>query len=182
MNNIMIAIERLSDSEDAALLSIGAVMFNEKELGNVFYQSIAMKDSYYYGDISINKINWLLSLSKMQQAEYINKNLSLDLKLAIKKLNEFICKNEVCEPIKIWAKTKQDISVLRAAYSRIDMQTAWRFDNEYSASEIIDCELMNYDHRYNTLSKAVCMAKEITKQNKSKKYFYKVINWIKKWN
>lgn len=58
MNNVMLDFETLDTSPDAAIISIGAVFFNEKSLGETFYTVIEINDAVKHGSVSDYTMDW----------------------------------------------------------------------------------------------------------------------------
>lgn len=125
MKNIMLDIETLGSSSNAAIISIGAVYFDKQGLGKEFYRNIDFDSSLLAGGTVCGEtLKWWF-----QQNEYARSSLLTNQKPLRDVLIEF---REFCDPeAKMWGNgVGFDNTILASAYKRLYMNTPWAFYND----------------------------------------------------
>ena len=70
MKNIMIDLETMGSGSNAAIVSVGAVVFDENGIGATFYRKVSLKDSVSLGlDIDTDTVLWWMKQSDEARAE-----------------------------------------------------------------------------------------------------------------
>lgn len=124
MKNIMIDIETMGNTANAAIISIGAVYFDEKQTGAEFYKRVSLESSVMAGlEMDASTVLWWLKQSDAARKEFEAKGDPIFL--VLKKLSEFI------EPdCFIWGNGASFDNVIVAnAYTKCNMKTPWKFYN-----------------------------------------------------
>jgi len=137
MNDIMIDLETLSTRHDAAIVSIGACYFDIQtgEIGNTFYQTIAMQDSQYFGHISADTVRWWLTQNDEARSAISQPNNQLEINDALSEFDKFRLGGS-----KLWSNGSSfDLVILRNAYARcLWNKTPWEYWEERDTRTIVD--------------------------------------------
>lgn len=138
--DLMIDLETLSTRHDAAIISIGACYFDIEtgEIGNTFYQTIAMKDSPYFGHISADTVRWWLTQNQAARDAVSQPNGQLEINDALAEFDKFRLGGS-----KLWSNGSSfDMVILRNAYARcLWHKTPWEYWEERDTRTIVDlCE------------------------------------------
>lgn len=126
-NQVMIDLETMSLSKNAAIISIGAVRFNGDNgtLGDTFYRVVNLKSSQRAGgEIEATTVMWW-----MQQSDAARLALAGDdgilIEPALKEFNEWIRKEST---IGIWGNGADfDNVVLENTYHRLSWTPPWTY-------------------------------------------------------
>lgn len=140
MNQLMIDIETLSTSKNAAIVSIGAVFFNIEtgELGRHFYQLVSQKSCVDLGlDVNAETLAWW-----QKQADEVRIALNsihgVHLAVALYNLNRFIT-SECDDKAVVWGNGPSfDCAILATAFNAVDMKLPWRYSNERCVRTMVD--------------------------------------------
>ena len=132
MNNVMIDIETMGSGSSAAIVSIGAVYFDEKGLGEEFYINVDLATAMEKGgEIDGDTVMWWLG--QAQEARQSLKGNLHDIGVALFKLSLFLGAEdgEINEQLKVWGNGAGfDNVILAGAYSRCQIQLPWKFWND----------------------------------------------------
>ena len=131
-DQVMIDIETLSTHPNAAILSIGAVLFNIKtqKITGQFEIAIRMESSPSYGHISPETVSWWMQRPEQARQE-ATKGEEHTILGALNHLEYWIKQN--CDPktVKIWSKSPAfDLVILASAYRRFNKKPPWHYHNE----------------------------------------------------
>lgn len=125
MRNIMIDIESLGTRNTSVILSIGAIEFDETQIGDSFYTRIDIDSCLEHGlTIDGSTLEWWMS-----QADDAKRVFDEPGKLLVPALldlqSAFSWKDKL-----VWANgTSFDISILEHAYTKCKLKTPWMFYN-----------------------------------------------------
>ncbi len=142
MNNIMLDLETMGSSSDAAIVSIGACFFEPKTglIGQCFECVIDLGDAGHYGDIDGNTVLWWLK----QESEARDKLQAIDamgLGEALHRFRVFVVENAKNNMVKVWGNGSSfDCVILRNAYKHCigDVYTPWKYWNERDVRTVVD--------------------------------------------
>ncbi len=127
-NNIMLDIETLGISSNAAIISIGAVKFNLETftIGDEFYQIADLKSSMDLGlEVDAETILWWMGQS--EEAKAVFKDSSLDIKTILYVFSDWLTINPI-----IWGNGAVfDNVILSNAYKKASMKRPWSYKNDY---------------------------------------------------
>ncbi|WP_337049237.1 3'-5' exonuclease [Serratia fonticola] len=132
MQHIMLNLETMDKTPTAAIVAIGAVVFDfdTGALGNRFYQRVDLKSSQQCGGtIGADTVKWWLRRSVEARSE-ITTDDAVHIRQALGELGCFILRNSPHSDNFIWAKgTDFDIPIIISAMDRIGLMPTWRFRN-----------------------------------------------------
>lgn len=120
MSNVMLDIETLGTEPGAAVVSVGAVRFDETGVGAEFMSLIDLESSEEAGlEIDAETLKWWLTQSDAAQEQLISED---DLDSVLSHLSEFIGEAHV------WANSPAfDCTILGHAYNAVDQEPPWRY-------------------------------------------------------
>lgn len=174
MYNLMLDLETLGTESNAAILSIGASLFdmNSGRIADTFYQVIDLQSSIDHGKVEAETLKWWLKQNKGAQKIFFD-NDAVILKDALFALSLFV-KNNSDENLQVWSNGASfDISILNFAYSRHKLKAPWNFRNErdvrtivYLAKEISKVDVTKsldfLGERHNALDDAIYQSKYVS--------------------
>ena len=125
MKNIMIDLETMGNGSNAAIISIGAVYFDETGLGNEFYKKISLESSVAAGlEMDADTVLWWMNQHKDARKEFEEKGDPLFL--VMKQLANFI-EEDCC----IWGNGAAfDNVILKNAFQKCNISIPWKFSND----------------------------------------------------
>lgn len=150
---LMIDLETMATNKDAAILSIGAVVFDifytqsEETLRQYsFYTTVSLEDNMRLGrKVSASTIIWWLRQSSEARMALFENNVNL-LK-ALDDLRQFI---ELHKPTHVWAKGPTfDIDIMKDAFEAQRMRWPFEFWMERCVRTIEDAAYPNGDDKPN---------------------------------
>ncbi len=130
MNNVMLDIETLGVTPGSVVLSIGAVEFDQSNLGDVFHMGISVQDSTINGlHVDAGTAVWWLGQDQDAQAAILK---MLEGALPLDQVLDKFAKS-----FKDWGKKKLwcngasfDIPILVAAHKAVGKIQPWKYYNE----------------------------------------------------
>jgi hypothetical protein len=176
--HLMIDLETLSLRQDAAILSIGAVLFNietgEIETDNL-HIGIAMLDQPNYGHIDPDTVAWWLKQPNeaQQSITHLTRHGML-LADALEELRFFVENLTNPEHVRVWSNGATfDIVTLDNAYARHGKRSPWNFWNHRDVRTIVEMgrTLLDFDPKHdmpfegiqhNALADAIHQAKYVS--------------------
>ncbi len=162
LNDVMLDLETVGQGSKAAIVSIGAVLFNPMtgETGAEFYQAVNLNSSAHYGDIDASTIRWWMKQSKEAQAVFNEDNL-MTLKTTLEAFDAWLRDNTNRDPkygnstANIWGNGVDfDNVILSNAYKAVGMKQPWAFFNQSDVRTLVELgkKLRNIDPK-NTLER-----------------------------
>ena len=138
---IMIDIECMATSANAAITSIGAVVFDPKtgETGAEFEAVVNLNSSAYYGgDIDSSTVVWWLQQSEEARAIYAKDTPKLPLKEALSKFNEWLAEQGEPDDLYLWGNGKEfDNVIVRNAFKACRIQPNFKHWNDCDVRTIV---------------------------------------------
>lgn len=122
MKNVMLDLEMMGTNNNAAIVAIGACLFNASEIGKKFYRNVDLTTST--GRIDGGTVYWWLEQSPEARAALLVNKLSEQA--ALEEFSLFL-------PVgaKLWGNGATfDNIVLRSAYQRQALPISWSFRND----------------------------------------------------
>ncbi|WP_261666930.1 3'-5' exonuclease [Erwinia mallotivora] len=176
MNHLMIDLETMSNKPDAAIVAIGAVLFEPKtgELGAEF--SVAVKldsDMAIGGGVEGKTILWWMQKST-EARNAITSEDALPVKKALNALISFVSENvDSTRRLMVWGNGASfDNVILRGAFARCNMQPCWEWFNDLDVRTMVHLgrqlgfdpkREMPFDgERHNALADAIHQAKYVS--------------------
>lgn len=140
---VMIDLETADTTSRAAIMSIGAVRFNEKEFcKETFYRAITLDSNIKAGrTISGSTLGWHMKQDDEVRAVFNDPN-AVPLAQALQELREFIGEHLVAKNTKVWGNGAVfDIAILNDAYTYVMNELPpWEFWNIKCFRTIKDSE------------------------------------------
>jgi DNA polymerase III epsilon subunit-like protein len=126
----MIDLETLGTKPGSVILSIGAVEFDENNLGNVFHMGIDIKDSVRKGlTVDADTATWWMAQTKEAQQAVLN--ITANATTLAHVLTKFAEMFDPWKDRRLWCNGAAfDIPILTAAYARADIPRPWNYSNE----------------------------------------------------
>lgn len=152
MNQLMIDIETLSTSKNAAIVSIGAVFFNIEtgELGRTFYQLVSQKSCVDLGlEVNAETLAWWQKQDDEVRIA-LNSINGVHLAVALYNLTSFIS-SECGDKAVVWGNGPSfDCAILATAFNAVDMKLPWRYSNERCVRTMVELgrTLLNVDPKH----------------------------------
>lgn len=134
MNHVMIDIETMGTGTDAAIVAIGAVLFDPEteQLGDTFYAKVDLADAVKCGGkIDADTVLWWLKQGEEARNE-ITSGARGSIDSALDGLSDFIVDNTPTEARQVWANGASfDLPILTSAFARTYFAPApWKFWQE----------------------------------------------------
>jgi len=138
-NNVMLDLETLGITPGSIVLSIGAVEFNETNLGQTFHMGIFVESSVEAGmQCDASTAMWWISQSEEAQKAILN--MTADAATLTSVLHRFSDAFPDWKSKRIWANGAAfDFPILAAAYKKVGMVIPWRYSNEMDMRTIKGC-------------------------------------------
>lgn len=132
MTDVMIDLETMGQSPDAAIVAIGAVEFNREtcELGQEFYTTVELESSVRAGGvIDPSTVMWWLSQSADARAA-LTSGVGVQLPVALASFSGWLRMRDDLSKVRIWGNGADfDNVILANAYRRLALPAPWKFWN-----------------------------------------------------
>lgn len=132
MNHIMLDLETMDNKPTAAIVAIGAVVFDPDNgtLGKRLYLRVNLEDSQKHGGtLSAETVKWWLRQSAEARAELVTED-SLTISRALGELQCFILRHCSMNKMRIWAKGMDfDLPIIYSALDRSCLPPVWSYWN-----------------------------------------------------
>ena len=134
MRDVMLDLETVGTSPDAAIIAIGAVVFDPEtgEIGQTFLQAVSLESAVKEGGkMDVSTVLWWMGQSDEAKAVFTDKN-QVTIEEALSDFDDFI--NAYVEGgsdrARIWGNGSDfDNVLLGTAYDRLRMERPWKFFN-----------------------------------------------------
>lgn len=131
MDNIMVDIETLSNTPSAVVISVGAVYFNDKGLGDEFYYEVSPKgieaQQRLGRDINIDTIAWWIDQNEKAKGIFKSNDEKKSTKDLLTLFTGFIGSNS---NIKLWGNGSDfDNVIIASLYKSFNISLPWKFFN-----------------------------------------------------
>lgn len=134
MNHVMIDIETMGTSSEAAIVAIGAVLFDPEtqQLGATYYAKVLLADAVAKGGkIDADTVLWWLKQDDEARKEITGEGRT-EIEIALAGLYVFIEDNTDPGALQVWANGASfDLPILTSAFTRLGYKPApWKFYQE----------------------------------------------------
>lgn len=148
MTDIMVDIETMGNTNDSAVVQIGAAVFdrNTGEVGNTFKVNIELQSSMDAGlSVNASTIEWWMNQSKEAQ-ESIFKEPRIPLKNAMRDFQKWIKKNEPEQrEVRIWSHATFDFVILSNAFNAVGVSKPWSYKSARDLRTLVDLAQLKWD-------------------------------------
>jgi DNA polymerase III epsilon subunit-like protein len=129
MNNVMIDIETMGTAKNAAIISIGAVLFNRESVFDELYVNIDLQSCMDAGlKLDASTIMWWLGQSN--EARESLKAQRFTITRALGDLTDFLNRHVTASKVLAWGNGADfDISILDSAYKAVGQDAPWKYYN-----------------------------------------------------
>lgn len=140
MRDLMIDLETLATRPDAAIVTIGACLFDitTGEIGKTFYGKVDLADAMRHGKVNGDTLKWWLNQGDEARKELLGGVYTA--KVIFNEFEDFITKNANCNRLRAWGNGSVfDITMMEFNFPRITgMEAPWRFWNVRDCRTIKD--------------------------------------------
>lgn len=141
MTDLMIDLETMANESNAAIVSIGATIFNIEtgEKFSDFYERVDLQSCLDAGMIvNASTINWWLNQSNSARAEITKTNPS-PLALALDKFFTWYKLDGAGKIKRIWGNSNRfDLGILLDGYSAVGRDAPWDFRDERDVRTLVE--------------------------------------------
>ena len=169
MVNLMLDLETMDTAHTAAIVSIGAVMFDETGIGETFYKTIHLESNIDFGrTIGAKSVLWWLQQSEEARKEIYSPANPVDLPLALMDFRSFFSQQGA---VYVWGNGADfDNMILGNAYDSDKLQRPWSYSKNRCYRTLLSLIPGIHDDPYvkqcyeervahNALADALCQAK-----------------------
>lgn len=141
--NIMLDLETLGTTCNAAIVSIGAVVFDPDAgiLSDEFYRVIDADDAQKYGVSDKNTMAWWMEQPENARRIFDADNGAVEFEKALDDFAIWITKMQLQHggQVKIWSNGAGfDCVILRHGYEAVQLPCPWKFWNEFDVRTIVE--------------------------------------------
>ncbi len=142
MNNVMLDLETMGNGQRAAIVGIGAVLFDPLtgELGAEFECTVSLLNSAKYGEIDPSTVLWWMNQSPEARAKLSDPHAVL-LSDALFSFSSFLIEQVIAKGPKplVWGNGATfDNVIITSAYLAINSERPWPFWNDRDVRTIVD--------------------------------------------
>jgi hypothetical protein len=175
MNNIMLDLETMGTSSNAAIIAIGACFFDPKTavVGAEFYQTIDLEDAALYGVMDPSTVLWWMQQTS-EAKEVFNPKESSPLKEVLLEFNDWISQIEKLKDRIVWGNGATfDNVILANSYRTAFGSVPWGHYGDRDVRTIVDLgrTILKFDPKrdmpfegvkHNALDDAIHQAKYVS--------------------
>lgn len=139
MNNVMLDIETIGKGSNAAIISIGAVLFcpQSNKVGAEFHVAIDPASAIHYGNMDADTIKWWMKQEDEARALFNNENAML-LPDALLEFTDWINQIEQVKDRIVWGNGATfDNVILANAYKQAGIELPWAYFNDRDVRTIV---------------------------------------------
>lgn len=138
MKNVMVDIETMGNSVDAAIMSVGACYFDPEtgEVGDTFHEKCSLESSVQSGlNMDPSTVIWWMSQDYDARSKFFKNQSEQPVGELLSKLAEFIN-----EDVKVWGNGSTfDNTILKSAYRKVlGCDVPWMFWNDRDVRTIVE--------------------------------------------
>lgn len=126
MNNIMVDLETMGNTKQAAIIAIGAVKFDREGLGETFYRKVSLQSSVEAGlEMDPSTVLWWLRQDDDARLPMSEEDNNYSLASALQDFSSFVKEDD-----KVWGNGADfDNAILSSAYNCCKLPLPWKFWN-----------------------------------------------------
>ncbi len=139
--HVMLDLETMGNTSNAAIVSIGAVVFNPitGELGADFEVVVNLKSSAYYSDIDASTVTWWLTQSEEARSIFLRETPKSTLKDALLELNQWFADLGDAKDIQVWGNGSGfDNVILMNAFKATRIKPSFLHWNDRDVRTIVE--------------------------------------------
>lgn len=139
--HVMLDLETMGNTSNAAIVSIGAVVFDPAtgSLGADFEQVINLNSSAYYGDLDASTVTWWLTQSEEARAIFQRNTPKSTLKDSLLELNQWLADLGDAKEIQVWGNGSGfDNVILTNAYKAVRIKPNFSHWNDRDVRTIVE--------------------------------------------
>lgn len=142
LSNVMLDIETLGTSPDAAVLSIGAVFFNldTGEIGNKFYRTISLESCISAGlSVDASTITWWMNQGDEAKSLFSDKDAT-SIEKALSDLTGFMKRHAAdISNLQVWGNGPSfDNTIISNLYRKTGISRPWAYHNDRCVRTIVE--------------------------------------------
>lgn len=148
MRHVMLDLETLSTAHNAAIVSIGAVLFDPVSgiLGKEFYQVVDLTDDPSNGIVDATTVRWWINQGDDARAVFSSSS-ARPLKEALTEFSSFVETNCGLDA-QVWGNGSTfDNIIMSSAFNRHGLRRPWSFRNDRDVRTVVELgkTLRNFD-------------------------------------
>ena len=136
MLNVMLDIETMGNTSDAAIIAIGACYFDPLtgQIGDKFYEKVNLESSVECGGkIDASTVLWWLQQSEGARGEFKDNHTAARVEVVLSNFSNFIKSNAI-----VWGNgISFDNVIVKRAYERNALPVPWKFWNEHDVRTVV---------------------------------------------
>lgn len=139
--HVMLDLETMGNTSNAAIVSIGAVVFNPitGELGADFEVIVNLNSSAYYSDIDASTVTWWLTQSQEARSIFLRETPKSTLKDALLELNQWFADLGDAKDIQVWGNGSGfDNVILMNAFKATRIKPSFSHWNDRDVRTIVE--------------------------------------------
>ncbi|MDE1316324.1 3'-5' exoribonuclease [Vibrio aestuarianus] len=139
--HVMLDLETMGNGSNAAIVSIGAVVFNPLtgELGADFEEVVNLNSSAYYGELDASTVTWWMTQSEEARAIFQRDTPKTSLKDALLELNQWFADLGDAKDIQVWGNGSGfDNVILTNAYKAVRVRPNFTHWNDRDVRTIVE--------------------------------------------
>lgn len=143
LNNTMLDLETMGNGSNAAIVAIGAVLFDPYSGTTTaeFYQEIKLTSAVHYGEMDASTVEWWMQQSDEARALFSKENQSnrLTLKDALTEFSEWMNQGAEFKNRMVWGNGSGfDNTILGNAYKAARLRQPWPFYGDRDVRTMVD--------------------------------------------
>ena len=148
MQNLMIDLETMGNTNNSPIIAIGACFFdpNTGEIGDKFYEQISLESSSKYEiHADADTILWWLKQSDEARKKFKDNKKARGLKEALESFRSFVYDNS--KQAKPWGNGATfDLGILKNSFDKVGLNNPWQFWNERDVRTVVGLgEMIGYN-------------------------------------
>jgi hypothetical protein len=140
MKHVMLDIETMGNSSEAAIMSIGACYFNPAtgEIGEIFHQQINLQSSVDFGlTMDVSTILWWMKQSDEARSKFYDNHKQAHITTVLTAFSAFVKPNS-----QVWGNGATfDNTIMKNAFEKCGLGCPWKFWNDRDVRTMVELGL-----------------------------------------